>query len=222
MPYPERLLNSYEQKVVDLHPHWWFFFEPAGSLAVAVVLTVVLRAVAPDAIATGVLFVGVAAILVTALWLLWRYLTWVTTNFVITTDRLIFRRGVFAKSGIEIPLERINNVNFHQTFFERVIGAGDLLIESAGADGQSRFSDVKSPDSLTNLIHAQMEENEIRTHERIRDRTMPPPSVPPAPPAGGPTDDVLGQLERLEAMLQRGTLTQAEFDAQKARLLGGS
>ncbi len=35
-----------------------------------------------------------------------------------------------------------------------------------------------------------------------------------------PTGDVSEQLQRLEGMLQRGTLTQEEFDVQKARLLG--
>jgi uncharacterized membrane protein YdbT with pleckstrin-like domain len=224
MPYPDRLLNSYEQKVVDLHPHWWYFFEPAASLIAAVVVTIFLQVAAPDAVQTGLLYLGAAAILVTAGWLAWRYLTWVTTNFVITTDRLIYRHGVFAKSGVEIPLERINNVNFHQSFWERVIGAGDLLIESAGTDGQSRFTDVRHPEAITQLVHAQIEENELRTQQRIRDRLMPPPTAAPMPPptaapapAAGP--DVIDQLERLERLRERGTITQAEFEAQKARLL---
>ena len=38
--------------------------------------------------------------------------------------------------------------------------------------------------------------------------------------ATAPTGDVSEQLQRLEGMLQRGTLTQEEFDVQKARLLG--
>ena len=42
--------------------------------------------------------------------------------------------------------------------------------------------------------------------------------MPPPPPAAAP--DVTVQLERLEGMLQRGTITKAEFDAQKAKLLG--
>ena len=42
--------------------------------------------------------------------------------------------------------------------------------------------------------------------------------MPPPPPTVAP--DVTVQLERLEGMLQRGTITKAEFDAQKAKLLG--
>src|SRR5262245_28126756 len=60
-----------------------------------------------------------------------RVLRWATTHFVLTTDRLIFRSGVVAKFGREIPLERINDVTFSQSLFERLVGVGDLLLESA-------------------------------------------------------------------------------------------
>ena len=73
------------------------------------------------------------------------------------SHRLIFQKGVVGKSGIQIPLERVNNVNFNQTVFERLLGAGDLLIESGGEDGQSRYTDIRHPDRVQRLIHAQME-----------------------------------------------------------------
>ena len=41
--------------------------------------------------------------------------------------------------------------------FERMLGAGDLLIESGGEDGQQRFTDIRHPAQVQNLIHAQME-----------------------------------------------------------------
>ena len=56
-------------------------------------------------------------------------------------------------------MERINNINFHQGMFERVIGAGDLDIESAGKDGQSHFDDVWHPDGVQQELYRQMEAN---------------------------------------------------------------
>ena len=135
-----------------------------------------------------------------------RYCKWLTTNFVITSDRVIFRHGLFAKSGIEIPLERVNSVHFSQGILERMLGAGDLLIESGAEAGQQRFTDVKNPDKIQNLIHSQMELNEAR----MRD------SAQGAAAAGG---DHASQLERLEAMRDRGTLTEEEFQAHKQKLL---
>ncbi|MGD9793441.1 MAG: PH domain-containing protein [Acidimicrobiia bacterium] len=215
MPFPRKFLNSYEEIAVDLHPHWMYFAEPVASLIGAIALAIAL-AVMLDS--SNVTLVGVVIVLAVAGWLAVRYLKWVTTNFVITTDRVIFRHGIIAKAGIEIPLERINNVNFRQTIFERIVGAGDLVIESAGKDGQSRFSDIRHPETVQNIIHAQMEGNETRKMDRLR---QPQASnlAPPPPPAAAPAD-VVAQIERLEELRQKGVLTQAEFDASKAKLLG--
>ena len=64
---------------------------------------------------------------------------------------------MLSKHGVEIPLERINNINFDQRIFERMIGAGDLDIESAGREGQSHFEDVRHPDGVQQEIYRQME-----------------------------------------------------------------
>ena len=71
-------------------------------------------------------------LLVWAGWLVLKYFQWTMTYFVVTDRRVIYRTGVISKKGVEIPLERINNINFHQRIIDRIIGAGDLDIESAG------------------------------------------------------------------------------------------
>ena len=203
MPYPRKYLNDYETVALDLHPHWWFFAEPAFALIASVVVGIVALTVFDGTPETIVGWIALVMIAVSVLWMIGRYAKWSTTNFVITSDRLIYRSGVIAKSGIEIPLERVNNVLFNQSVFERIIGAGDLLIESGGEAGQQRFSDIKNPGRVQNLIHAQMETNSTRMFG-----------------ANGGVD-VASQLEKLEGMLERGTLTREEFDREKRRLLGG-
>ena len=158
MSYPKKLLNDYEELAVDLHPHWLYFFEAVFALIAAIVLGVVVVAIdSPSALK----WIALILILGCAVWVVVRYVKWMTTNFVITSDRVIFRHGVFAKSGIEIPLERVNSVHFGQSIIERIVGAGNLLIESGAEGGQQRFTDVHNPDKIQNLIHAQMEQNEI-------------------------------------------------------------
>lgn len=205
MPYPKKLLNDYETVALDLHPHWWYFARPVAALIGSVVAGILVRVLLDDDVEEVLTWVAIVLILVSVLWLVVRYLKWATTNFVITSDRVIFRSGVIAKSGIEIPLERVNNVLFNQSIFERMLGAGDLLIESGGEDGQQRFSDVRRPERVQNLIHAQMEVNQSRSYGG----------------GGGGGTDVASQLEKLEGLLERGTLSQDEFDAQKRKLLGG-
>lgn len=198
-------MNDYETVALDLHPHWWYFSEPVSALVASIVLGIAAK-VAVDGDTEDVLsWIAIVLIVVSALWLIFRYAKWATTNFVITSDRIIFRSGIIAKSGIEIPLERVNNVLFNQSIFERVLGAGDLLIESGGEAGQQRFTDIRRPERVQNLIHAQMEVNEARRFSGV----------------GGGGSDVATQLEKLEGMLERGTLTQEEFDDQKRKLLEG-
>lgn len=210
MTFAQKNLNPNETVALDLHPHWWFFAKPAIVLALAIVVGIVL--VAGDgsgALHTVLKYATIAVLVLSALRLLQRSLQWSTTHFVITSHRVIFRSGVLAKSGIEIPLERINNVNFNQGIFERMIGAGDLMIESGGEDGQSHFEDVRHPDDVQKLIHAQMDAAMQRratggfTAPRATDVT-----------------DVAEQLERLEGLMQRGAITAEEFEAQKRKLLG--
>jgi uncharacterized membrane protein YdbT with pleckstrin-like domain len=205
MPYPQKLLNDNETVVLDLHPHWWYFIEAAVALVISLILGILT--VAFD-LPNWTRWVCLVLIVGSALWMLSRFLKWRTTNFVVTSDRVIFRHGLFAKSGMEIPLERVNSVHFHQGIMERILGAGDLMIESGAELGQQRFTDVKHPDQVTNTIHQQMDANEDRMYGGMRGANA----------AAGL--DVAGQLEKLEGMLQRGTITQDEFDSQKRKLLG--
>ena len=133
-----------------------------------------------------------------------RYARWATTNFVVTTDRLVFRSGVLAKRGKEIPLERLNDISFNQSIFERLIGAGDLLIESAGERGQESFSDIPKPSRVQNEIYRQIELAQGRTADRM---------------AGRRELSVPEQLEKLDELRQRGIITPAEFDVKKQQLL---
>jgi uncharacterized membrane protein YdbT with pleckstrin-like domain len=204
MPFPKKNLNANETIALDMHPHWWYFAEPAWSLLGSIILGIIVLAKTHGDVGKVLRVVTLILLVGTAIWLVIRYMKWLTTNFVITSNRLIFRQGIIGKSGIEIPLERVNNVNFHQTVFERILGAGDLLIESGGEDGQQRFTDIRHPAQVQNLIHAQME-----GHFQLR-----------AGYVNAPAGDITEQLQRLEGLLQRGTLTQEEFDIQKTRLLG--
>jgi uncharacterized membrane protein YdbT with pleckstrin-like domain len=204
MPYPRKLLNDNESVALDLHPHWWFFAKHAAALLVSVIVGIAAKVWLDGDFERVVVWIAIICIVVSAIALVARYIQWMTINFVITSDRIIYRSGVFAKRGIEIPLERVNNVIFHQSVIERLLNAGNLLIESGGETGQQRFTDVKEPDRVQALIHSQVDAKQSRR-------------VGGGSAASG---DVATQLEKLEGMLQRGTLSLAEFEEQKRKLLG--
>jgi uncharacterized membrane protein YdbT with pleckstrin-like domain len=204
VPYPRKLLNPGEQIAFDLHPHWWYF-APLGTLAVAIVAAaVVVTVTLKDATQTYTLL-GVAVF--AAVWLvvfLVKLAEWRTTQFVLTSDRLIVRSGVLSKQGREIPLERINDLSYHQTLFERLVGAGDLVIESAGERGQDMFSRIPHPAHAQQLIYTEMENNRQRVSGvHIEQQAS---SIP-------------DQIAELAKLRDQGVVTDAEFQAKKTELL---
>jgi hypothetical protein len=114
---------------------------------------------------------------------------------------------VISKRGVEIPLERINNINFHQRLIDRLIGAGDLDIESAGRDGQSHFDFIRHPDGVQHEIYRQMETRNMPV------ATAPVVSPAPAAPAVPVPPGVPEQIEQLARLRDQGHITPEEFEA---------
>jgi membrane protein YdbS with pleckstrin-like domain len=212
VPYPKRLLNEGEELALDLRPHWWYF-----SKHILTGIPLFLALIAILAKTTGdtrkwLMVVWAVIALVWAVWLALKYLRWNFTHFVVTSDRVIYRTGALSKHGVEIPMDRINNINFNQSLWERVIGAGDLEIESAGRDGQSRFEDVWHPDGVQQELYRQME-----VYAKKRASWSGPPASAAPPAASGP--GIPAQLQQLAELRDRGVISAAEFDAKKAQLL---
>jgi len=226
LAFPERLLSEDEELIYDLRPHWLTLVVPVLLTVVVVVAVGAAWVVMPggDLQQPARMAVGVLGLVVLLTTVAGRVLRWTTTHLVLTTERLIFRSGVVAKFGREIPLERINDVTFSQSLFERLIGAGDLLLESAGEHGQSRFANIRDPEAVQLEIYRQMEANDRRRagyattqpHPAAADRTPTPPT-PARPAARAPTP--LDDLERLADLRDRGAVTEEEFQRMKRELL---
>ena len=203
--FPDEQLYSEEAVVLDLRPHWWFFANQAAALLGVLLLALVAVALVQQTIIT------IAALALTVFVLIWfiaRYVVWSTTSFVVTTDRLISRVGVLSRQGIEIPLERVNTVFYSQTFFERLIGSGDLEIESASEQGSQKFSNIRRPLNVQNEIYRQMENNENRKFDRVG-RNL----------SGVGDVSIPDQIEKLDQLRQKGIISNDEFQQKKSELL---
>jgi uncharacterized membrane protein YdbT with pleckstrin-like domain len=201
MPFPRSFLNDNEEVVLDLHPHWVFMTWPVLGLAATLFLAIYVNIRVGSDLLT---FPLIIVVLVALVWFLKRFSQWRTTNFVLTTDRLIIRRGVIRRRGREIPLEHVNDITVVQNLIDRVVGAGDLQIESAGERGGEMFFDCPHPPRVQNEIYRQMDEANARTADLRQGRRDPSP---------------LEQIDQLEDLRRRGVISQAEFDAKKAQLL---
>lgn len=202
----ESHLHRNEQIVLDLHPHWVMLVK--GVLAVVVSTVIGLFLIfrwnldgTPEKIVNTI---GTLLILVSLGYFAQRWITWYSTNFVVTTDRCIYRSGILSKRGIEIPLERINTIFFEQGPLDRILRAGTLVIESAGEMGRQTFEDVRDPVHVQNVLYQEMEDNENRKFDRI---------------SGGGQLSTADELAKLVELHSQGHLSDAEFESQKARLL---
>ena len=195
--------------MLDLRPHWWFLTPRALVSVAAIIVGIVVLAQGWEGAGASTLNVVLGvAILVALVWFLLRLAKWATTEFVLTNKRVIYRYGVIGKNGKEIPLDKINTVFFDQTVFERMIGCGTVAMESAGESGKDSFSHIRKPSLVQGEIYRQMEADEAKDHEAIGHAAR-----------GGGNLSVAEQLEKLHQLHESGALSDAEYEAQKAKLL---
>ncbi len=205
MPWPEDVLTDDEDIVVAFRQHWKLLAVPfawfIGVLIVLVVIFLWLPVGGGFELAIDLLVLAAFG------WFVVRpVVDWWMTRYVLTTERLITRKGLIARSGIEIPLERITNVNFSQSFWERFLGAGDLLVESAGTTGQSRFANIPRPDQFASVLY--------NARER---RTLALRSGSAAGDAKG--DDAIDKLSRLKRLHDDGIISDTEYEEKRKKLL---
>lgn len=215
MGFDPKLLNSNEEVLLDLRPHWWFIVPQAALVVLAAVASAVAAALSAPVI---VLYVLGAVIVLALVNFAVRYITWAGVNFVVTTDRLIFRSGVFAKKGIEIPLERINTVFFNATLFERIVGSGDLTVESAGEGGQQNFDNVRRPQLIQQEIYRAIEINKNQGFTAMAQAQAAQAHAASTVPAA-PGLSIPQQIEQLDQLRIRGVITETEFQTKKTELL---
>jgi uncharacterized membrane protein YdbT with pleckstrin-like domain len=214
MPFPKRLLVPGEELVLDLRPHWIALFLP-GLATIGVVLVGFWLISKFDGVVNWVVLVVMAILLIA--YPVRRLVWWLTSYFVVTSDRLIHREGWIAKHSMEIPLEAINDVRFAQGVFERIIGAGTLIVQSASESGREEFKAIRSPEDVQKTIYHQGEMNQQRMFRPAGTTASSEPSRPATPPLAPST---VSELERLADLRAKGVLTEAEFQAQKAKILG--
>ena len=203
MGFPERLLTPGEVIILDLRPHWKALVVPVFWTLVIAVATGFLLAWSGGAedIRTPLRLTVLAAAIV--VWIIVagiRILRWRFTEFVLTGERLIARSGIIAKRAKEIPLERINDITVTQTVLERVLGAGSIVLESAGEYGQETFKEIGHPVEVQKEIYSAAEKRRVLN-------------------GAGPS--VADELAKLADLRDRGLLSFEEFETQKRKLLEG-
>jgi uncharacterized membrane protein YdbT with pleckstrin-like domain len=209
MPYPTKLLAEGEEIIKDTRLHWIALFKEILYTAGLLILLIVLLA------ATNL--AGWFYLLLIFFWAAGsiRGITdWFTSNLVLTNRRVIFRKGLLSKKGYEIPVDRVQDVGFRQSAIQRMVGSGDLLVESGG-DSTTALRNVPDAVEMKRLIS---DAREARIDQRFSQAGRGMAGGVAATPTGASRVE---QLEILARLHQQGSLSDAEFESEKAKLLGG-
>lgn len=169
MAYPRALLSAGEEVELDLHPHVKALIVPLLLVPIVLGVGSFLAAAVPDGSAQtplrlAILVVGLAVL---AWFSLRPYLRWQTTHYVVTNRRIVHRTGVLARSGRDVPLNRVNDVSFSHGVLERILRCGTLVVESAGERGQVVLADVPRVENVQRTVYelVQAEEQRLRRED---------------------------------------------------------
>jgi len=195
------LLNDDERVVLEVHAHWIFLAAPSFALAAAIAVAVV----ASTWTNRGIVLIPLLIVVLIGLgWFLVRVVRWAATALVLTDRRLVMRSGVLRR-GRGLALDQVADITITRTLVARMVGAGDLVVASAGERGRATFAGCPHPRQVRDQI------------QRLADQAATSPAARRPPDRGDVSP--LEQLDRLDDLRRRGVISQAEFDAKKTQLL---
>ena len=158
MSYPRENLAPGEEIVLHRHPHWKCLIGPFLLFLVVTAAVGLLGGVITGAdlgSTTRLILLGIVGVLWLAAlgWFFVRPLvSWGSMHFVLTDRRVIFRNGIITRSGIDIPVRRINTVEFRHGPIDRLLRTGTLIIESA-SDEPLAFDDIPQVERVHALLY---------------------------------------------------------------------
>lgn len=142
-------LSPGEQVIFQGHPSWRAII---GFYIKGCALTVLLAVLAKLG-GSGAGAVFLIVLVGIGLTLLIGFVRRVATTYTITDRRLNIKRGIIAQEVKETRLERVQNVNYRQTVYQRLVRVGDVDFDTAaGDDYDFVFAGVAEPGEVVHRV----------------------------------------------------------------------
>lgn len=163
MGYVERHLLPNERVIYKTRLHWILFAKPALVTLLGLVLAVALGA------ATRMEWLWYASLVVLVAGAGWEAVEAVellTSEFAVTTTRLIFKVGLVGRYTTELLLGKVESMGVQQTLLGRLLNYGDLVVTGTGGVREV-FPRVHDPIGFRNHV----QEASVRAFEPERGQT---------------------------------------------------
>ena len=158
-------------------------------------------------------------ILLTALYPIIEYVNWKNNIWCVTNLRVVDESGFFSRYSKESPLDKINNVEYDQTIWGRLLGFGSVDIQTAAELGESKYEFIHDPKLLKDTItHAQEENKKVQITNQA---TQLAEAITRSNPAAQASQQMIAdELHKLFDLMQKGAITPDEYVQQKNKLIG--
>jgi uncharacterized membrane protein YdbT with pleckstrin-like domain len=199
------VLKKDEKVLVVIRQHWLKLVTPILAWVIASVLLIWFLP-----INTALLIAFIAA-----LFPLYEYINWKHNLWAVTNLRVVDESGFFTRYSKESPLDKINNVEYTQSLLGRILGYGSVDIQTAAEMGETVYELIHHPKLLKDTItHAQEEykKNNISSQAQLLAQAIAKSNTPSQ-------QMIADELHKLFELLQKGAITQEEYQAQKSKLL---
>ena len=135
-----------------------------------------------------------------------RYVVLRSNEYIVTGRRIIRQSGILAKSSVDSYLDKVNNVEHRQTLWGRLLGYGDVEIDTASETGLTVFPRVAHPLEFKRSILAAADVLRGANVARFA-------AAPAAAPSGAE------RIRQLKQLLDDGLISQEEYEAKRRQLL---
>lgn len=151
----ESSLAPEENLLLHRHPHWKTLIKPILIGVFATAAATALYVIYSWEGLIPALAVGIPWAVIMVWFVIAPLIRWGATHFGVTDRRIMFRTGVFNKTGIDIPIARINSVQFRHDLVDRMFRTGTLIVESA-SDEPLEFSDIPQVERVHALLYDEL------------------------------------------------------------------
>lgn len=142
-------LSPGEQVIFQGHPSWRAIlgFYLKGILAAAII------GVIAKLFGAGSGTVFLIVLVIVGITILAGFLKRVATTYTITNRRLNIKRGIVSREIQETRLERVQNVNYQQSVYQRLMQIGDVDFDTAAGDDYNFvFAGVADPGDVVHRV----------------------------------------------------------------------
>ncbi len=206
-------LKKDEKLMIIIRQHWIKLALPVFAWFLLVIVLLLLKWFS---FSTGLIIVLIAAIYPAYEYISWKYNLWAVTSM-----RVVDESGYFSRHSKESPLDKINNVEYDQSIWGRLLGFGNVDIQTAAEMGETTYNLIHHPKLLKDTItHAQEEYKKTQISNQASQLAEAIAKTNPVSQAQVPQSMIGDELHKLFELMQKGAITQEEYIAQKNRLMG--